>query len=92
MDKDTLKQNSKWKNNATLNSELTSSLNKKATDENSLYVIKMSKEDCKEIKEYICNGKTWNKDLNNDVLSKFNKKTENNTTFLVGKNWKYDYK
>ena len=46
----------------------------------------------KEIKEYICNGKTWNKDLNNDVLSKFNKKTENNTTFLVGKNWKYDYK
>lgn len=92
VDKDTLKQNSKWKNNATLNSELTSSLNKKATDENSLYVIKMSKKDCKEIKEYICNGKTWNKDLNNDVLSKFNKKTENNTTFLVGKNWKYDYK
>lgn len=67
----TLDGNSKWKTDAGLNAELTYSLNKKATDENSIYVIEMSKEDCKQIKKYVCDGKTWNKDLNKNVLSKF---------------------
>ena len=42
-----------------------------ATDDNSLYVIELSKDDCDDIKAYICNGKTWDNSLNKEILTKY---------------------
>ena len=67
----TLSENSKWKTDSALNQELTQSLNKEATDENAIYIIEMSKEDCKKIKEYVCDGKVWDRSLNSKLLDKF---------------------
>ena len=67
----TLSENSKWKTDTVLNQKLVNSLNKEATDENAIYIIEMSKEDCRKIKEYICDGRVWDKNLNKDVLDEF---------------------
>lgn len=68
----TLNKNSKWRNDPQLKSNLINSLNKKATDENSIYVIEISKEEADNMKEWLLDGKVWNNSLNNDFINTFN--------------------
>lgn len=67
----TLDDTSKWATDSALNSELTASLNKKATDANAVYVIELSKEDCDDIKAYVCNEKKWDNSLNKEVFERY---------------------
>ena len=67
----TLSINSKWQTNSELNSELISSLNKEANDDNAIYIIEISKEKSDEIKSYITDKKAWNKDLNKNIIDTF---------------------
>lgn len=68
----TLNKNSKQRNDHQLKSNLINSLNKKATDENSIYVIEISKEEADNMKEWLLDGKVWNNGLNNDFINTFN--------------------
>ena len=67
----TLDKNSKWLKNSDLYNLLTSSLNKEANDNNAIYVIEISKDESDEIKKYISDKKTWNNNLNKDIIIKF---------------------